>query len=136
MARPKKETVVTEEITDVVLPTDEETVVTEDELIATREKLSAPLVFDEAKLNISTERTAHEVAMSDTVLRYYPRLEGMPSNAVMKATINEFEFSVPRDKEVQVPKIFAEIFDRIRVAETGANIRKDLLHDRANPIIN
>jgi len=130
MARPKK-LEVTPEIDDVV-----DVEVTEEELLATREKLSAPVVFDEAKLNVSVKRTEHEVAMSDTVLRYYPRLEGMPSNAVMKATINEYEYSCPRDKEVHVPKIFAEIFDRIRVSETGANIRTDLLHDRANPIIN
>lgn len=132
MARPKKEMVVTED----ELITTEDVVVTEDELLATREKLSAKPVFDEAKLNVSVKKTEHEVAMSDMVTRYYPRLEGMPSNAVMSATINEFKFSVPRDQQVEVPKIFAEIFDRIRVSETGANIRKDLLHDRANPIIN
>lgn len=135
MARPKKEMEVTEDISDVVLP-EVETEVTDEEIEATRAKLSAPLVVDEVKLNASVRNTQRVTAESETVNRYYPSLEGMPRNSVMKASINGFEYSVPRDQDVQVPKIFAEIFDRVRVAETGNNVRKDLLHDRANPIIN
>lgn len=138
MARPRKELevltdeVVLSEVNEVL--TDE--VVSEEEIELTRAKLASPLIVDEAKLNVSTKNTQRVVSESETVNRYYPTLEGMPANSVMKASINGFEYSVPRNKDVSVPKMFAEIFDRVRIAETGANIKKEFLHDRANPIIN
>lgn len=102
---------------------------TEAEIIAARELLAQREESDTAEMDRSKVETKHRIDMTDTVPRFYPLMEGMKEGTRMKATINEFSYSVPRNQDVQVPKVFAEIFDGIRKGETGNNIPKHLLHD-------
>lgn len=102
---------------------------TEAEINAAREMLAKREEHDTAELDSSKVATKNRIDMNDTVPRFYPLMEGMHEGTRMKATINEFEYSVPRNKDVQVPKVFAEIFDNIRRGETGQNIPRHLLHD-------
>lgn len=86
-----------------------------------------PSITEQTLMNRSLGTTEQLAMMDEKVHRYYPSTEG--NSKPMTATINEYSYTVPRDKDVEVPMMFAEIFDRIRRNETGQDIDRSLLYE-------
>jgi hypothetical protein len=130
-----------EEVVEVVEDSPVETPVEVVEPVVEQEVYHPPVLeavipmVTEFQMNASIVTTARLVEMDEKVGRYYPLGEGEKDGSTMRASINEFFYEVPKGRDVQVPKMFAEIFDKIRDAESGRNVLTQFLHDNQTKVI-
>jgi len=91
---------------------------------------------NEIEMNAMTASTSYKADIEEKVPFFLPIQEGMRAGTTHTVTVNGLPCTITRNVQSYIPKMFEEIFVRIRDSEAGLRIRKDLLHDRANPIIN
>lgn len=114
----------------------DETVVSETILTHAAPTILVSDTVNEIEMNAMTASTSYKADVEEKVPFFLPLQEGMKAGTTHTATVNGLPCTITRNVQSYIPKMFEEIFTRIRDSEAGLRIRKDLLHDRANPIIN
>lgn len=115
---------------------DETPVVSETILTHVAPNILVSDTVNEIEMNAMTASTGYKADTEEKVPFFLPLQEGMKAGTTHTATVNGLPCTITRNVQSYIPKMFEEIFIRIRDSEAGLRIRKDLLHDRANPIIN